>query len=239
MPVEPTFGPTNEIPPLDVSGGYQPMNLQPPSVFDPPVKIFIPYPGHDDVSGLDIFLFNGTEWFLACDAEGNVQPEGDGWMVPGSRVNHSNGDPSTIEITVYHFSAVQAGYAADSPDAVNGAGEKSGCFIATAAYGSLFEKHVKVLRQFRDVYLLKNDPGRAFVAFYYRHSPPIADFIAGHKGLRFAVRYSLAPVVGMSYIALHTTPIEKVLVFLLILSLLAGGFIIVRKWNRPQTIKSV
>ena len=242
MPVEPTFGPTNEIPPLDVSGGYQPMNLEPPSVFDPPVKILIPYPNHEDVSGLDIFLFNGTEWALACDAAGNVEPGGEGWMVPGSRVNHNNGDPSTIEIKVYHFSAVQAGYAGqytESPDAVNETGGKSGCFIATAAYGSLFEKHVKVLRQFRDVYLLKNDPGRAFVAFYYRHSPPIADFIAGHKGLRFAVRCSLAPVVGMSYAALNTTPIEKALVFLLIFSFLTGCFIIVGRWNSSHGNKEL
>jgi len=31
--------------------------------------------------------------------------------VPGSRVNHNDGDPSTIEIQVYHFSGVQSGSA--------------------------------------------------------------------------------------------------------------------------------
>ncbi|MDY6881832.1 MAG: fibronectin type III domain-containing protein [Thermodesulfobacteriota bacterium] len=237
MPVEPTFGPTNEIPPLDVSGAYQPMNLEPPSVFDPPVKIFIPYPNHEDVSDLNIFLFNGTEWVLACDSAGNVQPGGEGWMIPGSRVNHNSGNPSAIEIKVYHFSAVQAGYApqyVDSPDAVNETGGKSGCFIATAAYGSLFEKHVRILRQFRDVYLLKNGLGRAFVNSYYRHSPPVADFIAKHEGMRFAVRCYLAPIVGMSYVALHTSPLEKALLCLLIFSLLAEGFIIIRRWKGPR-----
>jgi hypothetical protein len=32
-----------------------------------------------------------------------------------------------------------------------------------------------VLRKFRDRYLLTNAPGKAFVRFYYKHSPPIAD----------------------------------------------------------------
>ncbi len=64
-------------------------------------------------------------------------PGGDGWMVPGSRVDHSNGNPSTVEIKVYHFSAVQVGISAndgDDTDTIITTG--GGCFIATAAYGS-------------------------------------------------------------------------------------------------------
>ena len=37
--------------------------------------------------------------------------------------------------------------------------------------------------------------GRAFIAFYYRHSPPIADLIAAHDSLRFLARMILTPVV--------------------------------------------
>jgi hypothetical protein len=40
------------------------------------------------------------------------------------------------------------------------------CFIATAAYGSSSHPHLKVLRQFRDKYLLSNKLGRTFVEFY-------------------------------------------------------------------------
>lgn len=69
------------------------------------------------------------------------------------------------------------------------------CFIATAAYGSLFESHVKTLRQFRDNYLLTNEIGTRLVNFYYQTSPPVADYIRERPELRAAVRGVLTPVV--------------------------------------------
>ncbi len=69
------------------------------------------------------------------------------------------------------------------------------CFIATASYGTLWEPNVVTLRQFRDRWLLTNAPGRAFVDFYYRHSPPIADWIAEREWARWLVRTVLTPVV--------------------------------------------
>ena len=82
-------------------------------------------------------------------------------------------------------------------------GGGSGCFIATAAFGSKFEKHVRLLRRFRDFYLMPNKIGRAFVDAYYRYSPPMADFIADHDTLRAIVRWSLLPLVGLSWMLLH------------------------------------
>lgn len=71
----------------------------------------------------------------------------------------------------------------------------SGCFIATAAYGSPLEPHVQSLRQFRDRYLVRSAAGRAFIRLYYRYSPPVADFIATRPILRGSVRLLLAPLV--------------------------------------------
>lgn len=77
------------------------------------------------------------------------------------------------------------------------------CFIATAAYGSYQEAHVKVLRQFRDRYLLTNAAGKSFVDFYYRHSPAIAGVIAENSVLRAAARIALAPLYAAAYLMLN------------------------------------
>jgi hypothetical protein len=135
----PELGPTDEIPTVNltgVSGVAVPMNLQPPTVFDTPVKILIPSPGYTDVSILNVYYYNGSSWALACDAAGNVQPGGEGWMVPGSRVDHNETNPATIEIRVYHFSGAQAGLFSGG-----GGGGGGGCFIAAASHDSLI-KHL-------------------------------------------------------------------------------------------------
>jgi hypothetical protein len=133
--IEPYFGPVEDIPPLtgtDAVGA--PLNLLPEMVFPSPVTLLIPCPGHDDLTNLEIYYYDGRDWWLACDREGNVTPYGEGWMMPGSRVNHPNGNPSAIEIKVYHFSAVIAGSATTPKGTVtvNSGGGGGGCFINTA-----------------------------------------------------------------------------------------------------------
>lgn len=78
-----------------------------------------------------------------------------------------------------------------------------GCFIATAAYGSYEERHVTVLREFRDRYLLTNNLGRAFVSCYYSISPPVADFIRGSETLRFIVRSALLPPIAFAWMLIN------------------------------------
>jgi YVTN family beta-propeller protein len=100
--------------------------------------------------------------------------------------------------------------------------EFSGCFIATAAYGSTMEPHVIVLRYLRDEYLLTNNLGIKFVEAYYKHSPPVADFIADHDGLRFAIRVGLAPLVGFIWLAMNYGVIPALMLFISICSLMIG-----------------
>ena len=86
------------------------------------------------------------------------------------------------------------------------------CFIATAAYGTPMAQEIQILREFRDEYLLTNAVGQILVDFYYRVSPPIAEFITEHPSLKPIVRAGLLPAVAMSTIAVTTTPVEKMVI---------------------------
>jgi hypothetical protein len=144
-PVQPTFGPTDELPPLDQPGTDavgMPMNLQPPTVFSTPVKLLIPCPSQPEVSNLDLYFYDGKNWEPACDENGIVHPAAESWMLPGSRIDHPETNPPTIEIKVYHFTGVQAGIANRSdvgdtgetggPSAVERGGSDGACFIRAA-----------------------------------------------------------------------------------------------------------
>ncbi len=94
----------------------------------------------------------------------------------------------------------------------NFSGAGSRCFIATAAYGTPMAEEIEILRDFRDEYLLTSPVGKALVEFYYRVSPPIAEFITEHPSLKPIVRAGLLPAVAMSTIAVNTTPAEKMVI---------------------------
>jgi len=143
------------------------------------------------------------------------------------------GTIGSVTFWVDHLSFFGIGGGSGTSASASGSGgsSSSGCFIATAAYGSYMDKHVELLRNFRDAYLLTNSAGKAFVEFYYRHSPPFADFIAAHDSLRAMVRIGLAPLVGMSYLAMHTTMAQKLILALL----LTGGLVMIGMAIRRYT----
>jgi filamentous hemagglutinin family protein len=104
-------------------------------------------------------------------------------------------------------------------------GGRSGCFIATAAYGSILHPYVKTLRAFRDTFLLTNSLGKGFVDFYYRYSPPVADFIARHAALKYVVRICLLPLITLSWLALNLGMNALVLIVILPMILLSARLV--------------
>jgi len=89
------------------------------------------------------------------------------------------------------------------------------CFIATAAYGSLLDTHVILLRQFRDTYLMPYSFGRRVVRVYYYFSPPLADLVDENALLRSVVRVSLWPLIALALFMLKVTSTVKVITVLI------------------------
>ncbi len=104
-----------------------------------------------------------------------------------------------------------------------GGGGGSGCFIATAAYGTPMEPQVKILSEFRDRVLLDNPAGTALVSLYRKYSPSIADFISRHETARTLVRWGLGPVVGVCWLVLKTNTVITLLVIVLLIILTGKG----------------
>ncbi len=68
---------------------------------------------------------------------------------------------------------------------------KSGCYIATAVYGSYDAPQVLVLRQFRDEILAKTSAGRLFVKIYYHLSPPFAQWLNKKQRINNLIKHIL------------------------------------------------
>jgi hypothetical protein len=113
----------------------------------------------------------------------------------------------------------------------------AGCFIATAAYDTAMAEQIQILREFRDGYLLTNSVGQALVDLYYRISPPIAQFITEHPGLKPVVRAGLVPAVAISTAAVNTSLAEKAAIVgsLVLVSVAVGVWAARRRSRRPTS----
>lgn len=167
-------------------------------------------------------LVNGwTEY--SADYPDNVQFSADGRSVLLRLVDGGDGDSDgKANGVIVDPSGPGALIAAlTSPGSSVGGGGGGGCFIATAAFGTQLEKHVQILRDFRDFYLLKSHAGTAFVRAYYKYSPPIADRISGNETLRAIVRAGLMPLIAYGYMAVYLTPFQQCMLVFVNLCFLA------------------
>ena len=207
------------------------------------VSFKITVPGAGDTAQVTVYFSqaipDGASWFKYDPAGGwqdfsaQAAFSADRYSVVLTLVDGGAGDADGAANGVIIDPSGPALAASSTPAASGGGGGGGGCFIATAAFGSLLEPHVKILRQFRDVYLLPTRLGSAFVRAYYRYSPPLARTIADHQALRAAVRVSLLPVVAMAYLSLTAGP-GSVLLPLALGLILAGGLLAARTRRQRQ-----
>ena len=135
--------------------------------------------------------YTGSPWSIAYGSGSSTFV-----AVSGNNIVQSGAVPVPPVTTT--TSTTPATTTGDAP--VSGGGGGGSCFIATAAYGSYLHPYVRVLRIFRDTVLLARAPGRYFVQWYYRVSPPIADVIARHASLKAGVRVALLPFIGLAWL---------------------------------------
>lgn len=79
-----------------------------------------------------------------------------------------------LQVAVDAIKEMDPSYADPSPKAQ----KPDSCFVITATMGDFHHPTVTLLRQFRDTWILKRPNGPGFVAWYYRHGPALAAFIA-------------------------------------------------------------
>ncbi|HEY8926870.1 MAG TPA: CFI-box-CTERM domain-containing protein, partial [Polyangia bacterium] len=77
----------------------------------------------------------------------------------------------------------------------------SGCFVATAAFGSAMEPRVESLRQARDALRSRSELFAAATDLYYRSGPVAASIISRSDSLRALARTLLAPIVAAAQTA--------------------------------------
>jgi hypothetical protein len=190
-----------------------------PDISDPAiVEVEIANLGADVARSVRIVLEDGPEVppgmvfseSSLCATAGTVCDIGD--LAPGQRVDiqlrseeaAGNDVPVDYEITLTATSVGPNGESEPTVETVAWAkapavkcdlSNSDFCFVATAAYGSTMHPYVQRLRQFRDRVLMPTRAGRMFVDFYYRYSPPVADYIAERPTLRALVRAALWPLV--------------------------------------------
>ncbi|HHX01765.1 MAG TPA: prepilin-type N-terminal cleavage/methylation domain-containing protein [Firmicutes bacterium] len=116
------------------------------------------------------------------------------------RENIIEGNPGTDGANAFRYRAVFV--PEDLDDIGDIEGPPSGCFIATAVYGSE-SAATNLLRRFRDQVLLSSSKGQTLVKIYYTYSPYAAVVLAKSWMLRLLVGTLLIPLILIAFICVH------------------------------------
>ncbi|MGK5082306.1 CFI-box-CTERM domain-containing protein [Bdellovibrionota bacterium FG-1] len=140
-----------------------------PALFDPKL----------DVS--ELLLISGVYWDLARLYDRTKSPEKQNLfnIYLQKYILFSRGmrfEPVAAETLRKYIANDKCLHVAEFKAAYRAMGGKSTCFVATALMDVCDPETLVTLRSFRDEQLARSEPGRAFIRWYYRHGPRLADW---------------------------------------------------------------
>ncbi len=132
---------------------------------------------------LKFALFDGIFWQISvlAEGEGNV-----GWMPALS--SYGEGEMSIIYLDNGAIKYISSKPEPDEESIAASRAGSGGCFVATAAFGSMSASSVRALTELRDAGLAACGTGSALVSLYYAVSPAPARAEGGSPALRALMR---------------------------------------------------
>ena len=143
------------------------------------------------------------------------------------------GNPSKISETVCVIPENTVNFA-DLYSNGGGKGDGEFCFIATAAFGSYDHPAVRVLRVFRDSFLMNLPGGQLIVEGYYAVGPAMAEYVGSHAALRELLIQILLIFAGftMLLMSIGTTGVMTGIGSSILIGVLVGSRGFLRRRNR-------
>lgn len=133
----------------------------------------------------------------AAPCEGHVQDRNIGQAIDLALNMGRREEAIALYVEKYGVPRQEAERQINARAAGAGSTPKTGCFIATAAFGTPLAPEVETLRRFRDRVLRRSYAGRIATRLYYRLSPPVARKVERNLALgaaaRAVIRWILPP----------------------------------------------